>query len=75
MKEGAEEGIFERQTVGGSVNYPITKPVDPDMVGTQIFASTDEGTMISWNVNGIRQLSEDNWRQNHKSAIFRPQVR
>ena len=73
--EGQGEGLYDRQTTGGSVNYSITKPVDPDLVGTQIVASTDDGNMLSWNINGIRQLSEDNWRVAHKSSLSRPHVR
>ena len=73
--EGKEEGASDRQVIGGSVNYSITKPVDPDQVGSQIFASTDDGTMLSWNINGLRQQSEDNFRVTHKSALSRPHVR
>ena len=74
-QEGKQEGLYERSTTGGSVNYSIVKPVDPDLVGTQIFASTDDGTMVSWNINGLRQVSEDNWRVLHKNMITRPKIR
>jgi hypothetical protein len=58
----------------GCVNYPVTKPVTPDLVGLQLFASSDDGRMVSWNANELRRKSEEDYRLTYKSVFSRSRV-
>ena len=51
----------------GCVNYAITQPVSPQNVGTQIFITTDDGSVMSWNANHLRRQCERNYRMTHKN--------
>ena len=49
----------------------MLKPVAPNMVGVQIFACTDDGHIMSWNGNELRQKGEDGYRLTHTSVLAR----
>jgi hypothetical protein len=38
-------------------------------VGTQVYACTDDGHVISWDANAIRQKAEEDYRMTHKSSF------
>ena len=63
MSEKRGSSVFS-----GCVNYAITQPVSPTNVGTQIFITTDDGSVMSWNTNHLRKQCEKNYRMTHKNV-------
>ena len=55
--------VILRLPVAGCVNYSVTHAISQEMVGTQIVASTDDGHVVSWDGNGLRQRSEAHYRR------------
>ena len=50
-------------------NYSMLKPVNPEMVGVQVFACTDDGSILSWNGNELREKGEKGYRLTHQSVL------
>ena len=63
MSEKRGSSVFS-----GCVNYAITQPVSPQNVGTQIFITTDDGSVMSWNANHLRKQCEKNYRMTFKNV-------
>lgn len=49
----------------GCINYTSTREHVHTFVGTQLIVSTDDGTVITWNGNQLRNKSEDFYRKTH----------
>ena len=57
-----------RFPTSGCVNYSVTHAISTDMVGTQFVATTDDGSIITWNGNEVRIGSEKAYRKTHGSS-------
>jgi hypothetical protein len=55
----------------GCVNYTSTREHVQTFVGTQLIVSTDDGSIITWNGNQLRSVSEDMYRRTHGEKRYK----